>query len=69
MINYCFLECRVSRSCYATFTGIIIETGFNALIQGALTEQFVGQELKTIQASDAPARLYYWRRDMRGVKS
>ncbi len=39
------------------------------LNRGALTEQYVGQHLLTIQPSDDRAQLFYWHRDARGSQA
>lgn len=60
-----FLDVGLMQNLCGLATDIIREKDFMAIYQGALTEQFVGQELIACQdCFDRPA-LYYWAREAR----
>ena len=48
---------------------LLLRQDLMQLNRGALTEQYIGQHLLTIQPSDDRAQLFYWHRDTRGSQA
>jgi len=48
---------------------LLLRNDLMQINQGALTEQFIGQHLLAMQASDDRAMLFYWQRDARGSQA
>jgi len=64
-----FLDLGLVQAVQAISPELLLNQELMQINQGALAEQFVGQELLTIQSSNDRANLFYWQRDTRGSQA
>jgi len=60
-----FLDIGLMHSISGIYTETAKENDFTAIFKGAVTEQFVGQELIAYHQTETKPKLYYWVREVR----
>ena len=62
-----FIDVGLVKRCNQLDVALLLSNDFTLLNQGALTEQFVGQELLAYAPAYEKTKLYFWARDERGT--